>query len=149
MADAGGRQPMLAQVLRWIARAILLLWSLLWLYYYATLALNGYTDAGLYGATLPTAMFVAIVLSLIIAWNFELLAALLFVMGGLLAVTQWEQPHWISLSTITIPLVFAGLLLACAWGVARTGVGASAITAPAPTDAEKAEDEGRWKDPGW
>lgn len=149
MADAGSRQPILAHVLRWIARAILLVWALVWLYYYAALALSGYTVAGLYGAALPVAMFAAIVLSLILAWYLELLAALLFVAAGLLAVTQWQQPHWFSLGTITLPLVLAGLLLACAWGAARARQAAAEFPPIAPPTEDKLDDESRWEDPGW
>jgi hypothetical protein len=149
MADAGGRQPMLAQVLRWIARAVLLVWALLWLFYYATLALTGYGESGMHGVVLPAAIFAAIVVCLVLAWNFEMLAAVLFVAGGLLAVTQWEQPHWFSLITITIPLIVTGLLLACAWGVARARQAAAATPAIAPPAETGTEDETRWDDPGW
>jgi hypothetical protein len=149
MADAGGRQPILAHVLRWIARTILLAWALLWLFYYATLALTGYVASGLHGATLPAAIFAAIVLSLLIAWNLELLAAVLFVATGLLAVTQWEQPHWFSLITITLPLVLAGLLLACAWGVTRAVGSRLKVPTIAPPVEQQTDDESRWQDPGW
>jgi len=140
---------MLAYFLRWIARTILLAWALVWLYYYAALALTGYATTGLYGVALPIAMFGAIVLALIVAWHLELLAAVLFVAAGLLAVTQWEQPHWFSLITITLPLVLAGLLLACAWGVARAGTSSAEAPTIAPPVEQQTDDESRWQDPGW
>jgi len=149
MADAGGRQPILAHILRWIARTLLLAWALLWLYYYAALALTEYVTSGLHGAALPAAIFAAIILSLLIAWNLELLAAMLFLATGLLAVTQWEQPHWFSLATITLPLVLAGLLLACAWGVARARVSPAEVPTVAPPVEQQTDDESRWQDPGW
>jgi len=150
MAEARGRQSILANLLRWIARTILLAWAMIWLYYYAGLALAGYNSAGLYGAALPAALFAAIVLSLFVAWNLELLGALVFLAAAVLAFFQWEQPHWFSLLTICLPLALAGLLLLSAWLVARLmRRAAAAMPVIAPPGEQQTDDESRWQDPGW
>lgn len=148
MADAYGRQPAAAHVLRWIARVILVAWSLLWLYYYASLAAEAYPAGGFNAALIPLLVLAAIICALVIAWLLELLGALIFIAAAVLAFLQWEQPHWFSLATICLPMLAAGVLLIIAWAVARFGAVAR-ITDIAPPDAQEPRDESRFRDPGW
>lgn len=149
MAGAYGTQPTAAYVLRWIARAILIAWAIVWLYFYAGLIAEAYPQTGLNGALIPLLVLLAIVGVLALCWLLELLGALALLTAAVLAWYQWQQPHWFSLITICLPMLAASLLLIIAWAIARFGGQAARIPDLSLSDEQENKDEGRWEDPGW
>jgi len=102
-------------LLRWIARAILVLWALFWLYFNIG---SGIDEIGRYGVGAMYghfAMAAIILVAALIAWFFEgaggILLIALGLAGGYLLVTHFSRWAGFTVPTLALPALIAGVLL--------------------------------------
>ena len=131
MADIKPTRVSTGVLLRWIARVILVLWALFWLFFNIG---SGIEEIGRYGAKAMLghfAMAAIILLACVVAWFFEGIGGVTLIVLAFAACYVFRIPAQLATSngqllllTLVLPAVIAGVLLIVnRWAVPRPGSG--------------------------
>jgi len=115
--------------LRWIARAILFVWSLLALWFLAgALIYEGWPEGRIH-----TIQAVVIILAFLIAWWLELIGGALLVLLAIISFVVWGRANTAVALFGCLPLLVTGILFVATWVRARPPLRAQLPpTSPSP-----------------
>jgi len=115
MSDTANAGRKLTEILRWIARVLLILWAAFWLYFNIGSIFYWLGEQGPSGTVVHIAMVGVIVVLLLAAWLFELVGGILLVLFALATFYQWGVHRPLVMLTLCLPPLIIGVLLITCW----------------------------------